>query len=238
MKTSKHDAAIVFTMGRCGSKSLHEALRRADIAAYHIHTLMPDRIARLLEISSRAPHLKEAQKILSAPPENPLWISCAREPIARNLSGFFNNASPDMSVDAALDKFINKYPHDRFLNWFDDEFGPATGVDVYDRPFNPVAMVNSQNNAVWFRDDLPNVQKSEVLSNMLGTEIKVVRSNESANKKAGELYLAAKQVACFSQEFVSRFYDSKYARHFWTDEERSEFTEKWSDTRISVTPRN
>ena len=64
-------------------------------------------------------------------------LTGVREPIARNISAYFQNLgdSKTLSAGSLSVDFISNYPHETVLNWFDSEYA-FTGIDVYATSFN------------------------------------------------------------------------------------------------------
>ena len=40
-----------------------------------------------------------------------------------------------MSLDRLIEEFPDKFNHDGVLDWFDNEFKPVLGVDIYEHKF-------------------------------------------------------------------------------------------------------
>ncbi|MEP0321311.1 putative capsular polysaccharide synthesis family protein [Bauldia litoralis] len=238
---------IVYTMAKVGTRAMAQGIRDAGFHCPEVHTL--DRKAMLAQVKPAidAGELPSEQMIETMALRRqldrkrirrPFYITAVREPIARNISAFFQNHKlnlrtidiADSGIDTArraFDIFMKTYPHDLPLQWFDTNVLPQTSVDVYQTPFDPKQGHVRSGRVLVFRADCPDAVKSTVLTETLGRPITVARKNESTAKRYFGLYEKVKEIASFDEAFVNRMYDSKYARHFWTESERSAFRKNW-----------
>mgnify|MGYP002266547777 CR=1 FL=1 len=171
--------------------------------------------------------------------EKCLYISLLRDPIARNMSAFFQNLHllPDEirtegDPQKLFEKFKQAYKHSLPVTWFDREFGEQLGINVFDHPFDPgkrYIHIQSEN-VILFRVDCPDEIKGRVLSRVLGREIRVQRQNDSANKGYATLYNKVKEKARFTPDFVDDIYSTKFSNHFWSREELNEMSSKWKES--------
>lgn len=138
-----------------------------------------------------------------------------------------------------VDTFIDKYTHDIPLNWFDDEFLPATGVDVYREPFEQARgwMILRQDGCevLVLRHDLADPVKSEALAAFLSIPPpKMLRANEAEAKPYSALYQEVVQRMTLPEDYVSRMLTSRYARHFFPLQERRQLAERWCGATSTV----
>jgi hypothetical protein len=59
--------------------------------------------------------------------------------------------------------------------------------------------------------------------------LEMVKTNETANTPVGALYKEAVSTIKFDSELVEKIYSTQYARHFYTEEELSQYKRKWLD---------
>lgn len=116
---------LVHSMGRCGSGTIYETLKRAGYRTAHVHYL------------TRPPddQNREALKLLQAC-KDVYVITPIRKPIARNLSAFFMNYVSYGKAKPTWEEFLSRYSHEVPLTWFDREMLPVWGIDVYREPFD------------------------------------------------------------------------------------------------------
>lgn len=234
---------VVYTMGKVGSTAVSAAIQAAGLRCHDIHTLDRDQLKRTARDwlgQGRLPprHICEAmawRNTLFAEPGRCLFITLVREPIARNLSAFFETlhlapAGIRDSTDPSelFHRFRDGYSHDLPLTWLDRELQGQVGIDAYAAPFDPARRWLRQGNLLLFRDDCPDAVKGRVLSQALGHRIRVRRTNDSATKPYLDLYRAVAAQAAFPADFTARIYASRYARQFWNDAERAELVRHWT----------
>lgn len=233
---------VVYTMGKVASTAISSAIRAEGLACHDIHTLNRDRLKQMAAEAlarDRLPprHVCEAmayRNTLFSDPGRCLVISLVRDPLACNLSSFFENLhrqSPDLldetDPQALLAAFLERYPMDVPLTWFDRELKGQFGIDVYDLPFDPGRRRCGREGLIVMRTDCPDAEKSRVLSAALGRRIRVGRANDSAGKDYAGRYRAVRDLARFPDDLVERVYGSRFARHFWTEAERQAMADRW-----------
>jgi hypothetical protein len=169
-------------------------------------------------------------------------ITLVREPVANNISMFFqvmnqylgtDVETSDCDVDELIDVFIKNYMHSRPLTWLDAEIKTNFGIDVYQTPF-PIDQgytVVSQGriSLLVLRCELDDHTKSQAIADFLGLgEFEIVRSNVASDKSYAGRYAEFKQRIRIPPALLDKMYNSKFARHFFSSEERDLFRERWS----------
>jgi len=138
----------------------------------------------------------------------------------------------DGSVDALTAELVGEGWIRQPLRWFDREFRPALGIDVFEHPFDSerayglietpavrVMVIRQENLAA-----LPGAL-GEFLG--LGSPVPVPKRNEAAAKGYAESYrdfLAAVRLPAAVRDEA---YGSRYARHFYADSELARLHERW-----------
>ncbi len=175
LKQSSGSPLIIYQMGKVGSKSVKKSLEvlNLDMPLYHSHLLTEARIAETEKQrqkyfrTQREPYLRRPwlnqflRNQIDRGLSNKKWniITLTRDPIARNVSTFFENLqlrpiqnndtfviesdyygiSPITvkldDVHVLVELFFAKLRHDTPLEFFDQELKAVFGVDVYDRDF-------------------------------------------------------------------------------------------------------
>lgn len=236
---------VVYTMGKVASSSISSAIQAAGMPCHDIHTLNPVVLRRttrdwLERESFPPPHICVSMAFrdrLLVKRQRCLYISLVRDPLARNLSAYFQNLHladaeirDETRARELFTHFLATYPHDHPLTWFDREYGDQLGIDVYETPFDPATgfLHVPRHNLVLFRVDCPDAIKSRVLSRLLHRRIEVGRENDGGAKSYRERYDAVKSLAVFPASFTERVYGSQFARHFWTEAELTAFRARWT----------
>lgn len=173
-------------------------------------------------------------------------LTLVREPVATNLSGFFHNADwwPAALAaqcqqqtagwrEALLAYFLANYPHETPLRWFDMELKPLFGIDVYAEPF-PQAQgyqIYRTGKAQLLLLKLESLNQSApaAFRDFMGIEdFQLVKTNRAEDKWYAEIYQSFTQGLVLPKAYLTRLYESRYARHFYSDEERRQLYARWS----------
>jgi len=248
---------LVYQMGKVGSRTITETLRAAapDLLIYHVHVLTEEglqkaeaRYRRAYPWNRRvAQHFIEG-RYLQRRLENPTnwpWrvITLVRDPVALNISAFFQTLRyhPDLALrewspeyqEALQERFLRAHPHREPLEWLDRELNQALGVDVYSRRFPhergyDVYSSDRASALVIRLEDLSSCGPA-ALSSFLGIEpIELTSSNVAAAKRYADVYATFIKELKLPPDYVESMYDSKFARHFYTESELAGFRRKWS----------
>jgi len=217
---------INYQMGKVGSSTIQASLEALKLnhSIYHVHFLNPVRVKKI-ELQRKRHFRTEKYAYLRRPwlseflyeeiqKKNRKWkiVSLARDPIARNISTFFENLEVSKKSDESEYKvnsdyygfnievsindlqplialFFDRLEHDRPLHYFDDEVNAVFGIDIYKTAFSQEA------GYVICRDD--------------------------------ELYSQFKRTIRLPQRYIDRMYESTYARYFYSEQEIQDLRKKW-----------
>jgi len=236
---------VVYTMGKVASSSTSGAIQAAGMTCHDIHTLthknLLNQVQYWLEKDKFPPQhvcvsMAYREQVLLKR-NKCFYISLVRDPVARNMSAFFENlhllgeeGKNETDPEKLFDYFSRNYQHTAPLTWFDREFKAELGIDVYARPFNHKDRYSRLDGAsgVLFRADCPDEVKSRVLSKALGRTITVGRLNDGNNKYYSEAYNKMKKMVTFPSQFLDEMYDSAFVRHFWTPDEIDKMKSNWT----------
>ena len=190
----------------------------------------------------------------------PFTIICPiREPIARDISAFFHLyykhhlGAPAVTDWKAFEELFLKesrkesatpsFPilsseHEFTLNWFDEHFKPLTGIDVYKQPF-PIDRKwqiyrRGFTRILVYRVDLNRSEQTNLVSRFLGIKLVEFRS-DNATKNLGwsKPYSRFRESVKLPEQYIRRMHDSRFAQHFWNQEELKVAVDKWRDTSSS-----
>lgn len=247
---------LIFSMGKTGTTSLNQTLHLATgrevVKAHALTRRGLDRRfgkSRRLAIVGRPRFLWTAEAIGDAVrrDDGRQWeIVCGvRDPIALAVSDHFYGLQlqsevgvrPDRSTDdldahatgiaAGIDHlFVEE-------DWFADELETITSVDVYREPF-PTRTGYCIYEAGRFRvlltrfEDLPVVGPRALQTFFaLSDPVEIPRRNVGTADDKGSLYHRFLREGSLPAEVIDRAYDTRLARHLYTDEERATFRAKW-----------
>ena len=169
-------------------------------------------------------------------------ITLVREPVANNISMFFQLLDQYIGTDAELlnwdideliGVFIEKYMHSRPLTWLDAEIKTNFGIDVYQTPFPTdqgyTVISQGRISLLVLRCELNDRKKARAIADFLGLdEFEIVRSNVASEKNYARQYAEFKQRIRMPQVLLEQMYNSKFARHFYSTEERDQLRIRWS----------
>jgi hypothetical protein len=174
-------------------------------------------------------------------------ITLVREPVANNISMFFEvfdhytgttaDASP-LSVDEMIEIFLARYMHWRPLTWFDAELKTTLGVDVFAHPFSPdqgyARITQKPVDLLVLKSELDDGAKSRAIAEFLGLEdFTIVRSNVTSNRSHARVYEEFKHRIHVPDWLLDAMYESKYAKHFYSAQERAAYRRHWTRTHPS-----
>jgi hypothetical protein len=242
---------VVFSMGKTGSTAVARAVHDATAdRVFQVFRLDADRLKQAehrYRASARPPfpgamHLWESAYLLRRPP-NPTapWtvITTVREPIAQAVSAFFHGSirraalHDGATTETLLDTLLAERWVRAPLRWFDREFAPAFGIDVFCEPFDPtVGYATVQTPSVrvlLFRQE--NLSDApDVLARFLGLSapVAVPTRNEATAKAYAARYRQFLASVRLPAAVVDEAYASRYARHFYADQELERFRQRWT----------
>lgn len=168
-------------------------------------------------------------------------ITLVRDPVAHNVSLFFQVfdqyvgktiEQSDYDVEDLIRVFLERYVYSRPLTWLDAELKATLGIDVFRHEFptdSGYSVINSGNvSLLILKSELDDVRKAEAISSFLGlNKFEIVRSNVTGDKSHGRQYEEFKKRIRIPEALLEELYESKYARHFYSEEERAQFRARW-----------
>jgi hypothetical protein len=272
LKRSRKAPVIIFQMGKVGSTSIKRSLKalNMDMVIYHTHLLTKERINETekkrkkffnteRESYLKRPWLNQFLSIeIGKKTNNRKWkvITLTRDPVARNVSSFFENlevrvidSNPTFEIGSdyydivptivtlddiqvLIDLFFEKFRHDSPLEFFDRELKEAFGIDVYASIFPKSKGYNIYRNSradvLLIRLEDLNKCAGEAFGELLDIDNFIIRSeNVGARKVYAPLYKKFLQTIIWPKSYFDKFYGSKFMNHFYTENEIRGFRENW-----------
>lgn len=180
--------------------------------------------------------------LIVAKKRSALFISLVRDPVSRNISAFFQNdgnwadftVPPEKhAVDTLIKRFLEAYPHHVPLVWFDGEFQPVLGIDVYAHPFpkeRGYDVIEAGNfKVLLLKVELDDAVKERAISEFLGVpDFRLIRHNVGVKKETAALYKAFKDQFVLPAALADQIYEARYTRHFYTSEEIEHMRARWT----------
>jgi len=176
-------------------------------------------------------------------------ITLTRDPVARNISFFFYyffnlQAKSRFNLDAKnleglLSLFLKSPSLDGFnthetpLLWFDVEMKAVFGIDVYKTKFpfhKGYEIYNGEKADVLLirLEDLARCYQQAFKEFLSIESFKLINKNIASTGLYSSIYEQFCKNVVLPEEYVDKMYNSRYVRHFYTEEEIDFFRRKWS----------
>ena len=199
-------------------------------------------------------HLWESEYLLAHPPApGAPWtvVTTVREPIGQAVSAFFHGGGLHGGgtrgrARRAVDRRVARVAHRRAgapsdwirppLRWFDREFAPALGIDVFAHAFDHRAGPRGDRDAggrvLLLRQENLDAAPA-ALAGFLGraAPVPVPARNQASTKAYGPRYQEFLASVRFPDAVLDEVYGSRYATHFYADTELQRFRDRWLNRR-------
>jgi hypothetical protein len=186
-------------------------------------------------------HLWESEYLLRHPPTAAApWrvITTVREPVAQAISAFFHGSgrrgilAGNPSVDALEATLLTEEWLRAPLRWFDREFAPMFGIDVFGEAFDPAVghgVIERPAVRVLLLRQENLTAAPDAVARFLGLDgsVPVPPRNEAAAKEYGARYREFLGAVKLTDPVLDQVYGSRYARHFYADSELDRFRRRW-----------
>jgi len=216
-------------MGKVASSSIHYSLKKQYPGAVgHAHHIGGSNWAS----ESFYQWYKHGNKIKI--------ISPIRDPIGRNVSSFFQQYSDytkkefeqlNLGTDKLIDDFINQYPHDVPLTWFDDNIKKYFDIDIYDTRFPSTGSktyVSNNVSLLVFRIDLDDSLKEKAIQEFLEFKsFRLCNKNVSSKKEYYDTYKQFISTIKLPDAYLLKMKNSKYFNYFYTNDEIEKIISRW-----------
>jgi len=240
-------------MGKVGSSTIREALHahpgRHTIHSHWINPRSLDRPARIVDERRRRSNRygdrdeigRRIHRLIVEPRVPADIITLVRDPIARNVSSYFQHLDEIWGVKRAhqritmpelLRGFLDVFEHDEPLNWFDDEIRDVFGIDVFDSPFPTDGWATVDHDPfrlLVMRADVEDDVKTSTLETFLDLRpLSLDARNVGEDKAYAEVYRAFRDQLRLPASHINRMLDSRYTRHFFDEKTIDRFHARWS----------
>ena len=241
----------IYQMGKVGSSTIKRSLNAIShhYATFFVHDLtqaviddMEQAYQKSWSASYNPQHLWQSQYIRKQIDQQK-WvgrckvISLVRDPVARNISSFFNNIYlhynlDTLNVDEALKRFLDDFDHDTPLVWFDRELKTVCGLDVFESAFpkeQGYQIYHEEKvDVLVLRLESLSMCVKEAFKDFLGIDgIQLENANIGKNKNYSSLYRKFLDSVSLPSSYLDVMYNSDFSRHFYTEKEIETFRLKW-----------
>jgi Putative capsular polysaccharide synthesis protein len=246
---------LVYTASKVASSAVTHALASVEgQTVFHVHMMSAANIREIREAMRRRGLGRVRQEmndpedlglaladVLIKPRRRARVVSLVRDPVARNISFYFQTldllwqterAHEHFTVERLLEEFHDRFTHERGVDWFDVEFKPVLGVDVYAHPFPQregfLRIDSGPYEVLLMRHDLDDRLKEKCLADLITVpKVTLTPRNVGAEKSYSAAYGEFLRRVVLPEDYVERMLGSKYARHFFGPEELARFRDKW-----------
>jgi hypothetical protein len=257
---------LVYQMGKVGSGNFYLAIRRTfpEKAVYHLHNLNPEIVAKIwdkidltqsyyfatIEHSLTAKYLSDHIETIKSKDKIRI-IAGVRDPIARNISWFFQIIDCESAFSQFFRKFkaglitiddmVNCFWSQKFVfgqqfDWFELELKSVFGIDIKEIDFpkeKGYTIVNFPDKKIellLFKLEKFDSCLPEMIQDFFGIEkldyqkMKLIAGDSEHH----QIYENFKNRLTFTDEYLDQIYEQELIRHFYTDQEINEFKQQWS----------
>jgi hypothetical protein len=246
---------LVYTAPKVASTAVTEAVRAIEgQAVYQVHMISAASMRNLREGMRRRGLTRMRDDVLGlediakavgsgliAPRHPARIVSLVRDPVARNISFYFETldvlfqikrAHERIPLERLLAEFHQRFTHERGVDWFDNEFKPVLGIDVYEHPFphekGYLRIDSGPYEVLLMRHDLSDRLKEKCLAELIHVPaVTLTPKNIGTQKAYSYIYREFLKRIELPENYVYGLLDSKYARHFFSPDERARFRSKW-----------
>ena len=243
---------VVHTVGKVASSTIYYGAKATLVnhQLFHTHTLNPVRMERIVRVLQRhgnslsieSGHIKDSRDLAPILLDKSIEfkiITLIRDPIARDVSAFFENLNifgVDQNnlptVDEACKKFVATYPNNTIEEWFSDEFCKVFGIDLFamDFPKDVGWNIFSKDNFKFLlmKAETPDDVKQNVVAAFLECpRFKISNANIMSEKFDKSYYKNFKvQLKHYIAEKL-KSYDGDYVKYFYSDSEIDSMRQQW-----------
>lgn len=236
---------VIYTLGKSGSSSVNYTLmnRYPFRKIYHVHFLSDHWIRGIFPGTPHERNIHKAEDYFAYKAKHPdyktKYIALVREPIGRDISGFFQNYRlMNLEINKenleSIRQQIYGRGHDLALNWFDTDFFNYTGFDIFNVPFDKekgyqIYEIDKDTELLIIRTDKLSQVFIPSMKEYLKVEFpKLINFNVSSNKKDGDTIKALKNHYYEEEADLDKVYNSKFMKYFFTDQEIQTYRQKWT----------
>ena len=229
-------AILVYQPGKVGSKTVWQTLREERIDAVHVHSLLPETGVEVMD--KMLTTFSDTFKVRGG-----RIITLVREPIARALSQFMQYFDTFIMLEDIEDQDIatraSNWMREELLDtnqefmWFDREIKEVTGIDIFQYPFD------KERGYAWIKEGNIEIlvlkmeklnENTAVIGEFVGKpNLELRNSNVGDGKHYNYIYKELKEKIRIPASLLdSQFKDNWQLDHFYSEEEKKRFREKWS----------
>jgi len=230
-KAKKRPPVFIYQMGKVASSSIYESLNEQyEGVSLHAHSFSESHTKSVVRFLFK---MNEKEKI------NIKIISLIREPIARNISAFYENFKRDLgfefednpySTEELHELFLKDHDHKIPLIWFDHNLLKNFNIDVYQKPFPEIGYTTFKNDNIevlLLKHDLNDKTKEAVIGTFLNKDDFTLTNYNIGTSKIYSASYKEFQKIPIPDWYITKMVDSKYVQHFYSNE-IDDIINKWA----------
>jgi hypothetical protein len=239
-------SVIVLTMGKVGTLSISNSLRKIGFNHVHPHSLIYSYPGTHFLKNIKLPihkHLYFIYKTFTKRIKVFFWkiftkkiviITGVRDPFSRYISAFFEQShylNFDTNIESNENILIKLIQHGNFestLEWFDKEINKTFGINIYEHKFNKskgYQIISKKNIEIFiFRLDKLNNLENELGDFLANKKFKLHSHNILENNLN---YRKIKKSYKFDSSDFENALSSNYMKHFFDKQDIIKLREKW-----------
>jgi hypothetical protein len=235
LKINKNIVVFVYSAPKVGSTSIVSSLRifgikKMDII--HIHDEIMLKVLTNIDGISINDIIQYNSKI----GKKVYVINIYRPPIERKISTFFEKIGTYHFNNYDIE--VNKYQLNRVINRFNDIF-PWIGdgdhfIDKYNIDIpekfnyqNKYLLVNKENISYISLRLTDSDEWHNILTNIFGFQIRIIKDYESSNKEIKDLYNRFKQEYKIPINLLNNILTNKYLKYYYSEDEINNYYNNW-----------
>lgn len=122
--------------------------------------------------------------------------------------------------------------HNLPLFWFDDNIKKYFDIDVFSKPFpdsGHIVISNNNTEMLTFRIELHDSEKELLLREFTNLpSLSLSNTNIGSSKDYSKKYKEFKNLAVLPDSYIRKMRESKYFRHFYSENEITQICDKWT----------
>ena len=254
---------LVYQMGKVGSTAITQAVEslHLGIPVYHLHFLNDlDAVEQSIRRSwfmseAQLHHLEHCRQIRKqidnqSEQQHCYVITLIRDPVARNISGFFYNlnlSKPELfekfstgkrSISQLHDIFFESVNFDDGSQWFDQQLKPVFGIDVFNEIYpkpNGYKIYRKDNVSILLiKLEHLNTCGQHAFKEFLDIDdFEVISANRSEDTHYYEILKRFQETVQFPEDYLRKAYATRIAQHFYSTQEIEQFKTRWLNSQPS-----
>lgn len=240
----KDNSIMIFQPGKVGSSTIRKSLFNINRKCNHIHVINSKN--RLIDSYKNKSYdkLAEAWKKNYKKDDMIKIISLVRDPLARNISYFFELFHDDFIVGdlpkkkiyesiinyIKVDSLYGKYGYE--FEWFNLEIKELFDIDIYqynfDRDKGYMVIKKGDVELLLLTMEKMNDNEKVIADFVEDSNFKLVNSNVGSEKEYKYAYKEVLNNIVIDKEILDFYYkDNEYMDYFYTEEQKKAFRKRW-----------